>query len=53
MQKSEIPPSKFWQISGDWVELGIPNLAQVSLIKEKVTKWCKMPGLQLVPFLSY
>ena len=31
--KSEIPPSEFWQISGDWDELGIPHLARMSLIK--------------------
>ena len=31
--KSEIPPSEFWQISGDWNELGIPHLARMSLIK--------------------
>ena len=31
--KSEIPPSEFCPISGDWGELGIPNLARMSLIK--------------------
>ena len=31
--KSEIPPSGFCPISGDWDELGIPNLARISLIK--------------------
>ena len=31
--KSEIPPSEFYQISGEWGELGIPNLAQMFLIK--------------------
>ena len=31
--KSEIPPSEFHPISGDWDVLGIPNLAQMSLIK--------------------
>ena len=33
IRKSEIPPSEFWQISGDWGELGIPNLARMSPIK--------------------
>ena len=31
--KSEIPPSAFCPISGDWGKLGIPNLAWMSLIK--------------------
>ena len=31
--KSEIPPSEFCPISGDWVELWIPNLARMSLIE--------------------
>ena len=31
--KSEIAPSKFYPISGDWGKLGIPNLAWMSLIK--------------------
>ena len=33
IQKSEIPPSEFCPISGDWENLEIPNLAQTSLIK--------------------
>ena len=33
MQKSEIPPSDFCPMSGDWDKLGIPNLAQMFLIK--------------------
>ena len=33
IQKSEISPSEFCPISGDWAELGIPNLAPMSLIK--------------------
>ena len=33
IQKSEIPLSEFCPISGDWDELGIPNLAQMSLMK--------------------
>ena len=32
-RKSEIPPSEFCPISGDWGKLGIPNLARMSLIK--------------------
>ena len=32
-QKSEIPPSEFCPISGDWGELWIPNLARMSLIE--------------------
>ena len=31
--ESEIPSSEFCPISGDWGELGIPNLARMSLIK--------------------
>ena len=31
--KSEIPPSEFCPTSGDWGELGIPNLAQTSQTK--------------------
>ena len=33
IQKWEIHPSEFRPISGDWDELGIPNLARMSLIK--------------------
>ena len=33
IQKSEIPLSEFCPISGDWDELGIPNLVQMSLPK--------------------
>ena len=33
IRKSEIPPSGFGRISGNWGELGKPNLAQLSLIK--------------------
>ena len=33
IRKSEIPPSEFCPISGDWGGLGIPNLARMSLIK--------------------
>ena len=32
-RKSEIPLFEFYPKSGDWGELGIPNLAQGSLIK--------------------
>ena len=53
-RKSEIPPSEFCSISGDWSKLGIPNLGQTSLMKWwNVTECCKMSGLQLLPFLSY
>ena len=31
IRKSEIPPSEFCPISGDWGELWIPNLARMSL----------------------
>ena len=31
--KLEIHPSEFYAISGDWDELGIPDLARMSLIK--------------------
>ena len=33
IRKSEIPPSEFCPISGDWGELWIPNLAWMSLIE--------------------
>ena len=33
IQKSEIPPSGFYPISGDTGELGIPNLGRMSLMK--------------------
>ena len=33
IRKSGITPSKFCPVSGDWGELGIPNLAQLSLMK--------------------
>ena len=33
IRKSEIPPSEFFPISGDWGELWIPNLARISLIE--------------------
>ena len=33
IRKSEIPPSKFCPIPGDWGELWMPNLARLSLIK--------------------
>ena len=35
IEKSEILPSEFFQIYGDWGELGISSLARVSLIKKK------------------
>ena len=33
IRKSEIPPSKFRRISGDWGELLIPNLTRMSLVE--------------------
>ena len=33
IRKSEIDPSEFCSISGDWVKLRIPSLARMSLIK--------------------
>ena len=33
IRKSEIPPSEFCPISEDWYNLGIPNLARMSLIE--------------------
>ena len=33
MRKSGIPQSELCLISGDWGKFGIPNLAQMSLIK--------------------
>ena len=32
IQKSEIPPSEFCPISGDWGKLGVPNIARMSLM---------------------
>ena len=47
IRKSEIPPSEFCLTSKDWDQLGIPNFVRMFL--QNVT----MPGLQLLPFLSY
>ena len=33
IRKSEIPPSEFCPICGDWGKWGIPNLARISVIK--------------------
>ena len=33
MRKSEIPPSEFCPISGDWSKSGILNLTRMSLMK--------------------
>ena len=33
IRKSEIPPSEFFRISGDWGELWIPNLQRMSLVE--------------------
>ena len=33
IQKSEIPTSEFFPVSGDWGKLWIPNLARMSLIE--------------------
>ena len=33
--KLEKPPSEFSPISGDWVKLGIPNLAQMTNVSSK------------------
>ena len=50
IRKSQILPSKFCSISGDWGKLGIPNLAKISLIK---CYWMlQNPGLQHLLFLS-
>ena len=51
IRKSEIPPSAFCPVSRDRGQLGISHLAWMSLIK--LTKCYKMPGSQLLPFLSY
>ena len=54
IRKSEIPLSEFCLISGDWSQLGIPNLAQIPLIKcYWMLQSCKMPGLPILHFLSY
>ena len=45
IRKSEIQSPVFCPISEDWGKLRIPNLAQTSPIK--VTKFCKIPGLEL------
>ena len=31
IRKSEIPPSEFFPISGDWAKSGIPNLTQIRM----------------------
>ena len=54
IRKSEIPPSKFCLISGDWGELWIPNLARKFLIEcYWVLQNVLQLELQLLPFLSY
>ena len=50
IRKSEIPPSEFCSISGDWGELGTLSLAITSL--KICYRMLQMPGLQLLPFLS-
>ena len=52
IRKSEIPPSKFCSISEDWRKSGIPSLAWTSIIKCYWDACFKMPGLQVLPFLS-
>ena len=58
-RKSEIPPSEFCPISGHWDELGIPNLARMTLMKcyymlqnARVTAFTRL-GLKLQVFLKY
>ena len=51
IQKPEKTSSEFRPTSGDRDELGIPNFAQISLMKVK--ECCKMREPQLLPFLSY
>ena len=46
-----IPSSDFCLIPGDWSELGIPIWHEH--LEKNATESCKMPGLQLLPFLSY
>ena len=50
IRKSEITPSEFCPISGDWDKLWIPNLARMSLIE---CYRMLQAVLQLLPFLSY
>ena len=38
-----MPPSEFSPISGDWGKLGIPNLAQMTNVSNKVIECCKIP----------
>ena len=44
-------PFEFCPISEDWDKLGIPNLTLMSL--KKFAEYCKLTGLQPLPFLSY
>ena len=46
-RKLKIPPSEFWPIYGDWDELGILNLAQISLIK----CYCMLENARVTTFV--
>ena len=48
--KLEIPLSKFFPISGDWGELGIPNLAKLSLMNAKSLHVAKCQGYSFYRF---
>ena len=47
IRKSEIPPSEFYPISRDWDELGITDLARMSLIK------CLLNAAKCLGYSSY
>ena len=52
IRKSEISPSEFYLISGDWGELGIPNLARKCywmLQNARVTAFTVSWGIKLLP----
>ena len=46
-RKFEIPPSEFWPIYGNWDELGILNLAHMSLIK----CYCMLENARITAFV--
>ena len=52
IRKSEISPSEFYLISGDWGELGIPDLARkrYSMLQNaRVTAFTVSWGIKLLP----
>ena len=53
IRKWEIPPSEICPMSGDWGELGIPNLARISLTKcYWMLQNCRVTTLSVSELLS-